>query len=470
MSPRLLDLFCGAGGAAMGYHRAGFEVFGVDILPQPRYPFPFIQADALFPPVRLSEFDAIHASPPCQAYSRLRHLPWLKGREYPALIDATRAMLQEAGVPWVIENVEDAPLRNGLNLCGMMLGLPLTRHRRFESSVLLLQPPHQKHTEVMAPGGASLAKRYTGHGVTGVLVKEINRESFAGHFAGVDRARAGTRHRLDEAGRNEPGCPSRLHGVHRRAVDGGAGCLTEPSPWVEYRLRLPSRRGGDFVIRYTVARQVKGKERWTPPRKLKRSTNVLFRRAKKHGAPVTVSRLHVENKHPHKFTSFQAAKEHLRDRVRHIKEAGPLFVVDCADGKRFLFRVVEVQPPVELPAQAVHWPQAQKDVYVHIVPTYKGVIYLGTCVCRDNRLQPGKKSDHACCQASDWRPRNTIFGNTDKKQGDAIYESTKKLLGERHNYTSWCGIKYRTECSSGLHDWHLHISTGSCTKCYPGAA
>ena len=87
--PRLLDLFCGAGGAAMGYHRAGFDVVGVDIESQSRYPFEFHQADAMT--YSLDGFDAIHASPPCQGYSRLRHLPWLKDRVYPMLIEIGRA-------------------------------------------------------------------------------------------------------------------------------------------------------------------------------------------------------------------------------------------------------------------------------------------------------------------------------------------------------------------------------------------
>jgi DNA (cytosine-5)-methyltransferase 1 len=183
MKPRLLDLFCGAGGAAMGYSRAGFEIVGIDNRAQKNYPFTFIQADALNPPVRLSDFDAIHASPPCQAYSRLRHLPWLKGRVYPELIDATRELLQASGKPWIIENVEDAPLLNGVNLCGMMFGLPLYRHRRFESNILLMSPPHQKHDEVLAEGGASMSQRYRGSGVTGV--KTISRTSFAGHEVGA---------------------------------------------------------------------------------------------------------------------------------------------------------------------------------------------------------------------------------------------------------------------------------------------
>jgi DNA (cytosine-5)-methyltransferase 1 len=181
---RLLDLFCGAGGAAMGYSRAGFDVVGVDINPQPHYPFEFHQADAMEYP--LGGFDAIHASPPCQAYSRLRHLPWLKGREYPELIDGTRARLIEAGVPWAMENVEDAPMPGSIVLCGLMFGLPLYRHRRFEThDVILFHPPHQKHTSVLSPGGASLSTRYRGSGgVTGVI-KEIDRRSIAGHEKGV---------------------------------------------------------------------------------------------------------------------------------------------------------------------------------------------------------------------------------------------------------------------------------------------
>lgn len=99
--PRLLDLFCGAGGAGMGYHLAGFEVVGVDDVAQPHYPFEFHLADAMT--FDLAGFDVIHASPPCQGYSRMRHLPWLAGKTYPLLIDPTRQRLQASGVPWVIE-------------------------------------------------------------------------------------------------------------------------------------------------------------------------------------------------------------------------------------------------------------------------------------------------------------------------------------------------------------------------------
>lgn len=149
--PLLLDLFCGAGGAAVGYHRAGFDVVGVDIKPQKRYPFRFVQADSLRIPFDFSSFAAVHASPPCQGYSRMRHLPWLKGRVYPMLIGECRAMLESSGIPWVMENVEDAPL-GGIVLCGAMFGLKVYRHRRFESSHCLLQPSHEKHKETIGKG------------------------------------------------------------------------------------------------------------------------------------------------------------------------------------------------------------------------------------------------------------------------------------------------------------------------------
>jgi DNA (cytosine-5)-methyltransferase 1 len=159
MKPRLLDLFCGAGGAAVGYHRAGFEVVGVDINPQPHYPFEFHQADAIeFLSETLAEgFDLIHASPPCQFYSRLRTLPWLRDKEYWDSIPPTRAALQAVGKPFVIENVEGAPV-DGITLCGTMFGLqwddgtPLYRHRPFETPTFMLAPGHSKHTKTLVPG------------------------------------------------------------------------------------------------------------------------------------------------------------------------------------------------------------------------------------------------------------------------------------------------------------------------------
>jgi DNA (cytosine-5)-methyltransferase 1 len=156
---RLLDLFCGAGGAAMGYHRAGFEVVGVDINPQPRFPFTFIQADAMTYP--LDGFDAIHASPPCQAYSITKNA---HSREHPDLVPATLERLQVSGVPWIVENVVGAPLPDPVTLCGSMfdlvaddhyLGAPvqLKRHRLFASSGLLLAPGPCRHRSGMRVGG-----------------------------------------------------------------------------------------------------------------------------------------------------------------------------------------------------------------------------------------------------------------------------------------------------------------------------
>lgn len=145
MKPRLLDLFCGAGGAALGYARAGFEVIGVDVEYQPNYPFTFMQGDALdMWPRGYEGFDAIHASPPCQGYSDLRHRT---GVEYPRLIGPTRQLLRRLGLPYVIENVEGAPLREPITLCGTMFpGLRVLRHRLFESSVPLVTPAHpEKH-------------------------------------------------------------------------------------------------------------------------------------------------------------------------------------------------------------------------------------------------------------------------------------------------------------------------------------
>ena len=132
MKPLLLDLFCKAGGAAMGYHRAGFDIVGVDIEPQPRYPFEFVQADAMTFP--LDGFDAIHASPPCQRYSSMSR----NNETHPDLYAATRRRLLEAGKPWIIENVIGAPYQHGCTLCGSMFGLKVRRHRNFETSWLIL--------------------------------------------------------------------------------------------------------------------------------------------------------------------------------------------------------------------------------------------------------------------------------------------------------------------------------------------
>lgn len=139
--PRAIDLFCGAGGAAKGLQRAGFHVTGVDIKPQPRYcGDAFIRADALT--VDLAGFDFVWASPPCQAFTPLRAVA---KREHPDLVADTRRLLESAGVPWIIENVPQAPLNYCVTLCGASFGLRVYRHRRFESNVLLFAPPHQPH-------------------------------------------------------------------------------------------------------------------------------------------------------------------------------------------------------------------------------------------------------------------------------------------------------------------------------------
>lgn len=144
--PPLLDLFCGAGGAAVGYHRAGFDVVGVDIRPQPRYPFEFVRADALeyLATADLSSFAAIHASPPCQVYSVSTVALRRAGKRYPDLVGPTRTGLERTGLPWVIENVPGSPLRPDIKLCGCLFGLPgLKRERWFETSwrAFDLRPP-----------------------------------------------------------------------------------------------------------------------------------------------------------------------------------------------------------------------------------------------------------------------------------------------------------------------------------------
>ncbi len=146
MSRRLLDLFCGAGGCSVGYARAGFEVVGVDIEPHPSYPFESIWGDALEVLDDLEDvserFDVIHASPPCQVYTRAQHLRDAQGKttDKPDLLAPTRAALIATGLPYVIENVPGAPMNYPLVLCGSMFGLKVRRHRLFESNIPLLSP------------------------------------------------------------------------------------------------------------------------------------------------------------------------------------------------------------------------------------------------------------------------------------------------------------------------------------------
>jgi DNA (cytosine-5)-methyltransferase 1 len=144
--PRLLDAFCGAGGAGVGYHRSGFDVVGVDIADQPDYPFEFHRADALTvlqivaDGSRSWEFDAVHASPPCQHYSSLASLH--PEALYVDLYVRVRDCLRAIGRPWVMENVVGAPYQQGVVLCGSMFDETrrLRRHRNFEASFLMLGP------------------------------------------------------------------------------------------------------------------------------------------------------------------------------------------------------------------------------------------------------------------------------------------------------------------------------------------
>lgn len=133
MTLRALDLFCKAGGAGMGLSRAGFDVVGVDIEPQPNYPFQFVLADALS--VDLRGYDFIWASPPCQKYTNQG-----KSRPHPELIEPIRLRLVASGVQYCIENVIGAPLISPVILCGSMFGLGVRRHRKFEASFPIIPP------------------------------------------------------------------------------------------------------------------------------------------------------------------------------------------------------------------------------------------------------------------------------------------------------------------------------------------
>lgn len=171
---KLLDLFCCAGGAGMGYARAGFEVVGVDINAQPRYPFAFHQGDALeFLFEHGHKFDAVHASPPCQAYSATRKI---QNNYHPELIPPTRAALQRLGLPWVIENVPGSPLIDPVELCGAMFGLRTYRHRLFEASFQVTVPEHPAHDAPQAKMGRP--------------PKEGDYIHVVGNFSGVEYAKA----------------------------------------------------------------------------------------------------------------------------------------------------------------------------------------------------------------------------------------------------------------------------------------
>ncbi len=157
--PLALDLFCGAGGAALGLHRAGFSVIGVDIKPQPNYPFDVVQANALRPPFDLDAFDFIWASPPCQAHSRIQMLAAARNGGYPEhadLIAETRRMLKASGRPYIIENVAGAPLLHPIKLFGSQFGLRTQRERWFESNLPLVPPARPPRRMQTPPAGQGL--------------------------------------------------------------------------------------------------------------------------------------------------------------------------------------------------------------------------------------------------------------------------------------------------------------------------
>jgi hypothetical protein len=184
---RVLDLFCGAGGASMGYHRLGFEVVGVDINRQLHYPFEFYQADAMeFP---LDGFDIIHASPPCQLYTK-KNYNWGRKRtlhiEHPDLLSPIRERLNLAQIPYIIENVPGAPLQASIQLCGTMFGLPLIKHRLFETSwpIGILSPQGCNHENVYNP--------WKGEGRSAEKFREAQQTPWIPTSGGASRKRGDT--------------------------------------------------------------------------------------------------------------------------------------------------------------------------------------------------------------------------------------------------------------------------------------
>lgn len=165
---KLLDLYCCQGGASTGYFKAGFNITGVDLYSQPKYPYHFIQSDAIDYLLKHGhKYDFIHASPPCQEYSQSSMQFRLLGKQYPNLIEATRAALIKIGKPYSLENVPGSPLNNPVLLCGNMFNIPSYRHRLFETNWTLDQPDHKPHIVKQAKMGRKIKDgefiQYMGH-------------------------------------------------------------------------------------------------------------------------------------------------------------------------------------------------------------------------------------------------------------------------------------------------------------------
>lgn len=162
---RLLDLYCGAGGAAVGYRRAGFLITGVDLAAQPRYPYQFIRGDALtvLSEIRSGAYHAIHASPPCKVHTSLKAF---SGAQHVDLIGATRDLLISSGLPWIMENVPGAPLVDPVVLCGSSFGLGVRRHRLFESNIDLAGLPCDHVGQASSSPGYPVLRYHSGRPVT----------------------------------------------------------------------------------------------------------------------------------------------------------------------------------------------------------------------------------------------------------------------------------------------------------------
>ena len=237
---RVLDLFCGAGGAAMGLHRAWpeAEIVGVDIKPQPRYPFKFIQADAMeFP---LERFDFIWASPPCQAYS-VGSARWRKNgsRKYPDLIAPTRQRFKALGVNYCIENVQGAKkfLIEPFQLCGQMFGLGVVRHRLFEANFFVLQPAHPN--------------------CFGAVIRAVA----VGVYGGAETFSYSAKHRRDYLSVSGHGPPGRFYRAVTVAGHGGNSSTFRLQAWkdamgIDWMTRDELTQSGPPAYSEFIARQV----------------------------------------------------------------------------------------------------------------------------------------------------------------------------------------------------------------------